>query len=156
MKYRMIVVVTIFCFLFGWVGASNANTAISPMNPDSIGLHFNTAKTAEDHLTKAQNLEKEIERLEAQVSELKQDVARYNEKPYLDTKGFRRNGLKLLIGTSEKKISNIRKIVAWHRTEATRLTQVEKGALENTSDFEATSSTSGDHSPSPPHHESVS
>lgn len=142
MKYAMMALTT-FLFLVGSFGLSFAKTTIPSIDPYPIERSLDTA---EGHLSKAQNLEKEIQHLENKVSELNQEFAKYIKKPYLDAKGFRRNGLKLLIGTSVKKIASIRELVAWHRAEATRLAAVENGSQESTSDSKATPTTMKDSS----------
>ena len=77
--------------------------------------------TAEDHLATAQSLEQKIAAMENKVVTMAEKVTQYDRKPYLDPKSLRRDSLKRIIGSTLKEIKELRKRVAWHRTEASRL-----------------------------------
>jgi len=126
MKYITIIFTTLV-FLFGAVGCVSADITGPQMPTDSMERSL---LSAHDHMSQAQNLEQKIDRLAKKVIDMDQKVATYNKKPYLDTKGIRRNGLKLLIGSTLDQIKTLRKQVAWHRAEASRLAEREKAPEE--------------------------
>ncbi|WNM62336.1 hypothetical protein [Candidatus Nitrospira neomarina] len=140
-------------FTVGAVGYTYAGTTKSSFQADSIKWPTNTA---EFHLTQAQKLEQEAADLAAKVRELNQKVAKYEKKPYLDTKGFHRDGLKRIIGTTLQKVSALQDQVAWHRDEASRLAAQEQVPQGSPSDLEDTTPTSRDTSRLRSHSESPS
>ena len=121
MKYITIVFVMVVC-LFGLIGGATADIREPSIH---VGSMQGALLSAQDHLSHAQNLEQKIDRLAKKVIEADQKVAKYNEKPYLDTKGIRRTGLKLLMGSTLTEIKELREQVAWHRAEASRLAKLE-------------------------------
>ena len=91
-----------------------------------LGISEWSQTTADDHLTTAQTLEQKVATLEAKVIKMAERVAEFDRKPYLDTKGFRRDSLKRIIGSTLKEIKDLQKRIAWHRTEASRLAEVDE------------------------------
>ncbi len=89
-----------------------------------LGISEWSQVTADDHLTTAQTLEQKVATLEAKIIKMAEKVIEYDRKPYLDTKGFRRDSLKRIIGSTLKEIKELQKRIAWHRTEASRLAEV--------------------------------
>ncbi|GJL58540.1 MAG: hypothetical protein NPIRA03_13970 [Nitrospirales bacterium] len=134
MKNIMMLFATLV-FMVGAVGHTSADTTKPAFHGDPIELSINSA---EFHLTQAQKLEQEAADLAAKVRELTQKVARYEKKPYLDTKGFYRDGLKRIIGTTLQKASSLREQMAWHREEASRLAALEDVPQESAADSEDT------------------
>ena len=82
--------------------------------------------SADDHLTMAQTLEQKVATLEAKILKMAEKITEYDSKPYLDTKGFRRDSLKRIIGSTLKEIKILRERIAWHRTEASSLAEVQE------------------------------
>ncbi|MGP0592946.1 hypothetical protein ACTRXD_10490 [Nitrospira sp. T9] len=126
---------TALIFMVGTGGYTFADTTKPSFQIDPIELSINSA---EFHLTLAQKLEQEAADLGAKVRELNQKVAKYEKKPYLDAKGFHRDGLKRIIGTTLQKVSTLRDQVAWHRDEASRLAALEEMPQDRASDSEDT------------------
>ncbi len=151
MKNMMMLFATLV-FMVGAVGNTSADTTKPAFQVEPIELSINSA---EFHLTQAQKLEQEVADLGAKVRELTQKVARYEKKPYLDTKGFLRDSLKRIIGTTVQKASSLREQVAWHREEASRLAAQEDVPQESAADSEDTT-TMNDTSRSRSHSESPS
>ena len=56
----------------------------------------------------------------------------YENKPYLDNKGFKRSALNNVMSTKLQKIDALRERIAWHRAEAERL-EGEEGLTEGES-----------------------
>ena len=125
---------TVLVFMVGGVDYASGDTTKPSLQVDPIEWSINTA---EFHLTQAQKLEQEVTDLAAKVRELNQKVAKYEKKPYLDTKGFHRDALKRIIGTTLQKESALRHQVAWHREEASRLADLEQVPQDSASDSEA-------------------
>ncbi len=126
MKYIMMVFFPV-AFLIGSVSPASADLMDSSRHSEFIEQ---PQLNAQDHLTKAQNLEQEIEQLAEEVIRLDQKMNKFKKKPYLDTKGIRRSGLKLLIGTKLNEIKTLREQMAWHREEASRLQALEHESPE--------------------------
>jgi len=55
------------------------------------------------------------------VANLERRVEKFTKKPYLDTKGFKRQSARRLSGTYRKEISELRDRIAWHHEKADRL-----------------------------------
>ena len=96
---------TVLVFMVGAVDYASGDTTKPSLQVDPIEWSINSA---EFHLTQAQKLEQEVTDLAAKVMELNQNVAKYEKKPYLDTKGFHRDALKRIIGTTLQKESALR------------------------------------------------
>ena len=116
---------------------------VSPMSVAAADITSPTIKlensewsqfTADDHLTVAQTLEQKVARLEAKILNMTEKITEYGRKPYLDTKGFRRDSLKRIIGSTLKEIKDLRERIAWHRTEASRLAEVPENDSNESND----------------------
>jgi hypothetical protein len=143
----------VLVFMLGAVDYASGDTMKPSFQVDPIEWSINTA---EFHLTQAQKLQQEATDLAARVRELNQKVAKYEKKPYLDTKGFHRDGLKRIIGTTLQKVSALRDQVAWHRDEASRLADLEQVPQDSGSDSDDTTTTLRDTSRSRSRSESPS
>ncbi|HNP61774.1 MAG TPA: hypothetical protein PKM72_13095 [Nitrospirales bacterium] len=152
MKNKMMLFAALI-FMFGAVDYASGATTKPSFQFDPIEWPINTA---EFHLTQAQKLEQEATDLAAKVTELNQKIDKYEKKPYLDTKGFHRDGLKRIIGTTLQKVSALRGQVAWHRDEASRLATLDQVPQDNANDSEDRTTTLGDTSRSRSHSESPS
>ncbi len=126
---RLSMFVIIGLFLVGLSGCSSADflKSVMPAGPVEAPL-----LSVQDHLNHAQMVEKDLGRLEEQVDRINQKVARYEQKPYLDPKRFRRDGLKILRGSKLKEIETLREKVAWHRAQASRLAGLDSSRQEQT------------------------
>ncbi len=76
--------------------------------------------SAEEHQVAADMFEEEAVRLETKVAHLEQRVERLNQKSYLDSKGFKRQGWRRLMGAHRVEIQELREQMAWHYGEAAR------------------------------------
>ena len=74
--------------------------------------------SAEEHRVAADLFEDEVARLEAKVAHLDKRVERFDKKPYLDPKGFTRQGWRRLMGAQRVEIQELREHIAWHHGEA--------------------------------------
>ena len=120
MKQLTMLIAAIFLLVSPMSVASGDTT--SPTTQLDISEWSQT--TADDHLTTAQTLEQKVATLKAKIIKMAERVTEYDRKPYLDTKGFRRDSLKRIIGSTLKEIKDLQKRIAWHRTEASRLAEV--------------------------------
>lgn len=127
MKYLSILV-ALFMVLSGWPGIASAVTTASEEFSEFQKLSLSSA---EAHLTHVEILEGEVTQLEEQVKNLNERAQRYKQKPYLDTKGYQRSSLKLLIGNNLSKITNLQQQIVWHREEASRLAALNKSSQES-------------------------
>ncbi len=144
MKYMTMGLVTFF-FLLGIMGCASADfTKPSGQTPLLEGLSL----SAQDHLKKAQDLEQEIERLADQMFTLDQRMKKYQKKPYLDTKGFRRSGLKLVMGSTMNDIKMLNQQIAWHREEASKLAIARDNINEATNETQQDAASRTDPAPS--------
>ena len=78
-------------------------------------------RSAEEHWYAADLIEETLARLELKVVHLAKRVERYNKKPYLDPKEFKRERWKRLIRAQSAEISELRKEMAWHQEQIKRL-----------------------------------
>ena len=74
--------------------------------------------STESHLIKAQEKVVYSEELKTKIQELQDQFDRLSQRPYLDTKGFKRDGLKRLIGSLQKELQEETAKVVWHTTQA--------------------------------------
>lgn len=94
--------------------------------------HWNETN-AEDHLKAAENFEEKLTTLEDEVRRMAEKFGEYNRKPYLDTKGLRRDSLKRIIGSTMKEIEDLRERITWHRTKASRLANARESVPDSKS-----------------------
>jgi predicted flap endonuclease-1-like 5' DNA nuclease len=124
---RLSLFIIIGLFFVGLSGCSSTGLLNSVMSADSQGQPL---LSAQDHLNHAQMLEQDFSSLKEQISRIDQKVARYEKKPYLDPKHFRRDGLKKIRGVTEKKIAKLQEQGAWHQAQASRLAALEQTSPE--------------------------
>lgn len=74
--------------------------------------------SSHNHLSKAQEMVANSEELKAKIQRLQDRFDRFSKKPYLDTKGFKRDGLKRHMGSLKKELRVETAKVAWHKTQA--------------------------------------
>jgi len=74
--------------------------------------------TVENHVDKAKAAKEKFENLEAKIDELQTKIDKFSQKPYLDTKGFKRQGLRLWKGKLINELRQIADKVVWHETQA--------------------------------------
>lgn len=98
------------------VGFGLAETAEKPgtPSPEQIANQW----TAEEHLMAANLFEETAARLDSKVNHLEQRIARFTERPYLDPKGVKRQGWKLLMGSHRAELKELREQIAWHHGQA--------------------------------------
>jgi chromosome segregation ATPase len=78
---------------------------------------------AEQERETADLLHEEAVRLEDQVAHLEQRVERFNKKPHLDPKGFKRQTLKRRMEAYRAEIAELHDRMAWHHKKADRLNE---------------------------------
>ncbi len=71
-----------------------------------------------DHLREANVSEQNMVSVEEKLQKIQSRLDRLAAKPYLDTKGFKRSGLKTLKGRLTQKLHEARQKIAWHRSQA--------------------------------------
>ena len=69
--------------------------------------------------------------LEQKIKRLMQRVQLYDQKPYLDPKGFRRSGLKLQLGNLMKDLSELRQNIASHQELANQIMEAKEMSENN-------------------------
>jgi predicted nucleic acid-binding Zn-ribbon protein len=104
-----------------FLGCAQTKTPVQAPHPSS-----QTAKewAAEEHQEAVELLHEEAVRLEDQVAHLEQRVERFNKKPHLDPKGFKRQSWKRRIGAYQAEISELYERIAWHHGETDRVNGV--------------------------------
>jgi len=71
-----------------------------------------------DHLAEAKAAQQEAETLENKIQNLQNQIDTYSKKPHLDTKGFKRSGLRILKGNLTKELREVTQKIAWHKSQA--------------------------------------
>ena len=102
--------------LLGFVLAKTPQMSHDP-SPEQIANEW----SAEEHLIASNLFEETAARLESKVSHLEQRLARFDQKPYLDPKGFKRQGWKRLMESHQAELSELEEQIAWHQEQANRL-----------------------------------
>lgn len=74
--------------------------------------------SSEDHLNKAQEKVVYSGELKAKIQQLQERIDRFSQRPHLDTKGFKRAGLKRLLGNLQQELQEETAKLAWHKTQA--------------------------------------
>ncbi len=126
----MLIRQTLFIMVFFVFGSSYALAGTSPAGPT-----VNIGKPSADleyHLEATSEYEQEALALKKRVQKLLQRLKMYNQKPYLDSKELRRNGIKRTLGTLMKEHTELQEIIAWHQEEA-KLIQQADNSTDNTS-----------------------
>ncbi len=95
--------------------------------------HIPNELAAEEHWEASELYTETLVQLETKVAHLEKRIERFTKKPYLDTKGFKAQGAKNLIGAYNLEIAELRKHVAWHENEAKRLSELPPPNEGNTS-----------------------
>ena len=95
--------------------------ATSQEMPTTTSDRTTNQRTAEEHWYAADLIEETIARLELKVVHLAKRVERYNQKPFLDPKEFKRERWKRLIRAENAEISELRKELALHQEQIKRL-----------------------------------
>ncbi|GJL55371.1 MAG: hypothetical protein NPIRA02_25030 [Nitrospirales bacterium] len=98
-------------------GLAETPETISAPSPKQIEIEW----SAEEHLIAANLFEETAARLEAKVGHLEQRIARFTKKPYLDPKGFKRQGWRLLMGSHRAELKELLEQIAWHYEQAKQL-----------------------------------
>ena len=73
------------------------------------------------HVATIQQHEGKTAILDERIQKLEERITRFSQKPYLDPKGFRRSGWKILKGTLRREVNNLQEQIVWHRKELSRL-----------------------------------
>ena len=91
-------------------------------NPyDSNTIQSMQRWSAEDHLLKAKTNHQKSEVLEGKIQNLQNQIDRLSKKPYLDTKGFKRDSLNRWKGNLVQELREATTKTAWHRVQAEKI-----------------------------------
>ena len=71
-----------------------------------------------DHVSKAKAAKNQFKGLEGKIEKLQARIDKFNKKPHLDTKGFKRQGLRLWKGKLVNELRETADKIAWHETQA--------------------------------------
>jgi hypothetical protein len=74
--------------------------------------------SSKDHLVEAKASQQEADILKKKIQKLQSRIDRFSQKPYLDTKGFKRSGLEILKGNLTQELRETTKKTAWHQSQA--------------------------------------
>ncbi len=74
--------------------------------------------TTKDHLREANVHQQTVQTLEPKIQQLTDRIDRYNRKPYLDTKGFRRDNMKRTRGNLVRDLKEATLKTTWHQKQA--------------------------------------
>lgn len=74
--------------------------------------------SSENHLSKAQEKVVYSAELKTRIQRLQDRLDRFSKRPYLDSKGFKRNSLKRLMGSLKQELREETAKLAWHKTQA--------------------------------------
>ncbi len=111
--------------------ADNRNTSIFGGTPyDEETIQRMNQWSPEDHLSKAQEKVVYSEELKSKIQQFQGRIDQLTKRPYLDTKGFKRAGLKRLMGNLQQELRMETAKLAWHKTQAERLSRM--ASLEET------------------------
>lgn len=72
----------------------------------------------EDHLSKVQEKVVYSEELKSKIQRLKDRIDLFTKKPYLDTKGFKRDRFNRLLGNLKQELQEETAKLVWHKTQA--------------------------------------
>ena len=89
---------------------------VTPYNEETIQAMNQWSH--EDHLSKAQEKVVYSKDLKAKIQRLQDRFDRYSKKPYLDTKGFKRDSLERQMGSLKQELRQETAKLAWHKTQA--------------------------------------
>ena len=100
----------------------------TPFEPSEVGFAQAMASSdvPTDHRASAQDLEAEAEALDKEADRIQAQVMKYKREaaaitPLEDTKGFRRSALLMAAASQTKAVQHLRQLAAHHRAEAQRL-----------------------------------
>ncbi|WP_454060809.1 hypothetical protein [Candidatus Nitrospira salsa] len=85
---------------------------------DADKLQTMQSWTAENHVEKVRAAKETFENLEAKIDEIQTKIDKFSQKPYLDTKGFKRQGLRLWKGNLINELRQTADKVVWHENQA--------------------------------------
>ena len=81
--------------------------------------------SSQEHLLESQANHQKAEVLEEKIQKLQDRIDRFSQKPYLDTKGFKRAGLKVLKGNLVQELQEATTKTAWHKEQAKKIMMTE-------------------------------
>ena len=91
----------------------------NPYAPDMVKTMVGWS--SKDHLKEARAYHQKVETLEQKIQNLNDRIDRFNKKPYLDTKGFKRASLKRIKGNLVQDLREATLKTAWHKDQAEKL-----------------------------------
>ena len=85
---------------------------------DSVNRQTLAPLSVNEHLQLADSAKSTFNDLENQIEKVQARIDKFNQKPYLDTKGFKRQGLRLWKGKLVNELKEAADKVVWHETQA--------------------------------------
>ena len=98
---------------------SESELGSNPYAPDTVKKMVGWS--SKDHLMEARAHHQTVETLEQKIQILNDRIDRFNKKPYLDTKGFKRAGLKRIKGNLVQDLREARVKTVWHKEQAEKV-----------------------------------
>ncbi|GJL67359.1 MAG: hypothetical protein NPIRA05_23300 [Nitrospirales bacterium] len=95
-----------------WASGDHGTFSL-PENSQAMGTW-----TAESHVVKAKAAKEKFEILEEEIDNLQTKINKFSQKPHLDTKGFKRQGLRLWKGKLVNELRQIADRIVWHEAQA--------------------------------------
>ena len=100
-------------------GSSIAWAASSGIDPNELKVSQSAyTLSVNDHVSKAKAAKNHFEGLEGEIEKLQARIDKFNKKPYLDTKGFKRQGLRLWKDKLVNELKATADEIVWHETQA--------------------------------------
>ena len=101
------------------LGLALSSSIVWAAGPESAPYDPETRQTmqtwsVDEHIASAKAAKEKFDVIEAKVEALQQRIDRFAQKPYLDTKGFKRQGLRLLKGKLMNELGQAADRVVWH------------------------------------------
>ena len=99
--------------------------ARNPYDPEMVKKMASWSST--DHLREASTYHQRVKTLEQKKQSLNDRIDRFNQKPYLDTKGLKRDSLRRIKGSLVQDLREAKVRTAWHKAQAEKIMLSESG-----------------------------
>ncbi|MDT7043361.1 hypothetical protein [Candidatus Nitronereus thalassa] len=103
------------------LGLLLAGCTSSGIAPHGTFGNTETQYPADFHMAALQQHQSTAEMLEEKIKKLENRIKDYDQKPYRDPKGYRRDGWARLIETWKQEVKGLREKIVWHNSELARL-----------------------------------
>ncbi|MCA9472653.1 MAG: hypothetical protein MRJ96_00605 [Nitrospirales bacterium] len=85
---------------------------------DTVSRQTLEALSVDEHRRLADSAKATFEDLESQIQKVQARIDKLSQKPHLDTKGFKRQGLRLWKGKLVNELREAANKMVWHKTQA--------------------------------------